>query len=95
MSEAPSTVSVRILDKEYQVSCPPEEVDELTASAKHLDTQMRKIREGGAVVGLDRMEVMAALNIAHELLRLRDDSASTSQRISALAERLTGALASD
>ncbi len=92
MSETASTVSVRILDKEYQVSCPADEVDELTASAKHLDAQMRQIRESGAVVGLDRMAVIAALNITHDLLRLREDSESTSQRISALAKRLDDAL---
>ena len=92
MSEAATTVSVRILDKEYQVSCPPEEVDELTASAKHLDAQMRRIREGGVVVGLDRMAVMAALNIAHDLLKLRDDHDSTAKRISALAQRVVEVL---
>lgn len=92
MSASTATVSVRILDKEYQVSCPPDEVDELTASARHLDEQMRRIREGGSVVGLDRMAVMAALNIAHDLLRLKDQADSTSKRISALAERVTEAL---
>lgn len=95
MSAPASTVSVRILDKEYQVNCPPDEVDELTASAKHLDQQMRRIREGGSVVGLDRMAVMAALNIAHDLLKMRDAAESTSKRISVLAQRLTEALGDD
>ena len=95
MSDAAATVSVRILDKEYQVSCPPEQVDELTASARHLDQQMREIRESGSVVGLDRMAVMAALNIAHDLLRLKDNAEATSQRISALAQRVNDALADE
>jgi len=95
VSESPSTISVRILDKEYQVSCPPDEVDGLTASAKHLDAQMREIREGGNVLGLDRMAVMAALNIAHDFLRLREDTANASGRISALAQRLNDALDDD
>lgn len=95
MSESASTVSVRILDREYQVSCPPEQVDELTASARHLDAQMREIRESGNVVGLDRMAVMAALNMAHDLLRMRGDAEDTSTRISALASRLTEALSEE
>ncbi len=73
MSRSATTVSVRILDKEYQVACSPDEIDELTASARHFDTQMRIIRESGKVLGLDRMAVMAGLNIAHEYLKLRNE----------------------
>jgi len=71
MSE-PTTVSVKILDKEYQVSCQQEEVEALSASARYLDQQMRQIRETGKVFGLDRIAVMAALNLANELLQKRD-----------------------
>ncbi|MEP5765751.1 MAG: cell division protein ZapA [Halieaceae bacterium] len=63
------TVSVNILDKEYQVSCPPEQEAELIVSASYLDKQMRSIRESGKVIGLERIAVMAALNISHELLQ--------------------------
>ena len=66
-----TTVSVRILDKEYQVSCRQDEVDALTSSARYLDQQMRQIRESGKVFGLDRIAVMAALNLANELLEKR------------------------
>ncbi len=66
-----TTVSVKILDKEYQVSCRQDEVDALTASARFLDQQMRQIRESGKVFGLDRIAVMAGLNIAHDLLQKR------------------------
>jgi cell division protein ZapA len=68
---AATTVSVKILDKEYQVACPPEEVDALTASARYLDQQMHTIRDTGKVFGLDRIAVMAALNIANEFLAKR------------------------
>lgn len=64
-----STVTVNILDKEYQVSCPPEQEAELVVSASYLDKQMRSIRESGKVIGLERIAVMAALNISHELLQ--------------------------
>jgi cell division protein ZapA len=66
------TVAVRILDKEYQVACPPQQQAELLLSARHLDQQMRAIRETGKVIGLERIAVMAALNISHELLRARN-----------------------
>ncbi len=64
-----STISVKILDKEYQVSCPPDEVDALKRSAEYLDKQMRDIRNNASVFGLDRIAVMAALNITNDLLR--------------------------
>jgi len=65
----PHNVTVRILDKDYQVACPADQESELLVSAKYLDKQMRTIRESGKVIGLERIAVMAALNISHELLR--------------------------
>jgi cell division protein ZapA len=62
-------MTVKILDKDYQVTCPEEQEAELLVSAKYLDKQMRGIRETGKVVGLERIAVMAALNISHELLQ--------------------------
>jgi cell division protein ZapA len=89
-------VSVRILEKEYQVACLPEERSELLDSAEHLNAKMREIRDGGNVVGLDRIAVMAALNLAHELLRLRGRGESVdtdvSQKIRQLRERVETAL---
>jgi cell division protein ZapA len=61
------TITVNILDKDYQIACPPEQQAELVDAAKYLDSQMRRIRSNGKVVGLERIAVMAALNIAHEL----------------------------
>lgn len=65
----PNTVTVKILDKDYQVACPEEQEAQLQASAKYLDKQMRGIRSSGKVIGLERIAVMAALNIGYELLR--------------------------
>ncbi|MEE4277136.1 MAG: cell division protein ZapA [Halieaceae bacterium] len=67
-----STFSVTILEKEYQVACPPEQQADLLLSARHLDEQMRAIRSTGKVIGLERIAVMAALNISHELLQARN-----------------------
>jgi len=64
-----NTVTVKILDKEYQVACPEEQHSELIVSARYLDKQMHTIRDSGKVIGLERIAVMAALNISHELLQ--------------------------
>jgi cell division protein ZapA len=68
----PNTVTVRILDKDYQVACPEEQEAQLVSSAKYLDKQMRGIRDSGKVIGLERIAVMAALNIGYELLQATD-----------------------
>jgi len=97
MSERQTTVSVRILDKEYQVACPEEEVDALTAAARYLDRQMTEIRDTGKVFGLDRIAVMAALNITNELLsskgRSEEMSGMMQERVGRLIERISGVLA--
>lgn len=72
MSGDPSRVSVKILEKEYHVTCPPEERPALLDSAEYLNRKMREIRDSGKVIGLDRIAVMAALNIVNELLKARD-----------------------
>ena len=66
-----SRVSVRLLDREYQVACPMDERSDLLDSAEYLDGKMREIRDTGKVVGLDRIAVIAALNIANELIKQR------------------------
>ncbi len=72
MKEANAQVSVRILDKEYQVACPASERTDLLDSAEVLNTKMREIRDAGRIVGLDRIAVMAALNIANDLLHAQE-----------------------
>jgi cell division protein ZapA len=89
MSEALTTVSVRILDKEYQVSCRQDEVDALSAAARHVDGQMREIREAGKVFGLDRIAVMTALNLANELLQNRNAVTSRQNEADAIVRSLT------
>ena len=68
MPQQPTTVEVKILDKEYLVACPQEEQEALLRSARHLDTKMREIRASGKVFGTERIAVMAALNITNEML---------------------------
>lgn len=81
-----TTIAVQIVDHEYQVRCERGEVNDLIASAQELDARMREVRNGGTAFGLDRIAVIAALNIANDNLRLR-------QRLDALHDdvaRLTG-----
>lgn len=68
MSENSIPVIVRILDKEYRIACNQGEEQPLLSSARFLDQKMREIRSNGKVLGTDRIAVMAALNLAHELL---------------------------
>lgn len=67
-SEKMIPVSIRIMEKEYKISCPEGEHESLLASAKHVNENMRKIRDGGKALGAERVAVMAAINIAHELI---------------------------
>lgn len=64
-------VTVVILDREYAVACTPEEKPGLIAAAAFLDARMREIRNNAKLVGLERIAVMAALNIAHDSLQMR------------------------
>ncbi|HTW38229.1 MAG TPA: cell division protein ZapA [Steroidobacteraceae bacterium] len=68
----PARVSVRIMDKEFVVACSYEERSALLDSAEFLNARMREVRDSGKVVGLDRIAVMVALNLANELLQLRE-----------------------
>jgi cell division protein ZapA len=91
----PARVSVKILDKEYFVGCPPDERNALLESAEYLNKQMRDIRDTGKVLGGERIAVMAALNIAHELLQQRTQGGASPElgaRLKLLRERVESAL---
>ena len=97
MSEERVTrVSVRLLDREYQVACPAEERADLLDSAEYLDTKMREVRDAGKVVGLDRIAVISALNLANELIKLRRNGSvvdsDLGSKIRTLRERVESAL---
>jgi len=96
MSQEQARVSVRIMEKEYVIACPYEERTALLDTAEFLNSRMREIRDSGKVVGLDRIAVMVALNLANELLRLKNRDArletEASGRIRALRERVEGAI---
>lgn len=64
-------LDVSILDREFRVACPEDERAGLLEAVAYLDGKMREIRDAGKVVTVERIAIMAALNIAHELLRTR------------------------
>lgn len=86
------TVSVKLLDEEYQISCEEAEVDGLKSSAHDLDDRMRRIREAGKVFGVDRIAVMAALNIAHDNVLASEKVAEAERDVRKLVERVSRAL---
>ena len=96
MTDRTTRVSVRILEKEYPVACLPEERSELLDSAEYLNVKMREIRDAGNIVGLDRIAVMAALNLANELIRAQGQDEELKNivglRIRAMREQLDSAL---
>ena len=99
MSEMFAHITIRILEKEYQVSCPAEEKANLLASVELLNKKMRDIRDSGKVIGLDRIAIMAALNLANELLKRSGDERQLKDnivpRVRAMSERLDAALKPD
>lgn len=96
MTEPTAQVSIRILDKEYQVACPVSERTDLLDSAEILNAKMREIRDSGRVVGLDRIAVMAALNMANDLIhaKARDRvlEGDYSSRLKSISDRVDSIL---
>lgn len=96
MSNQNKGAIVSILDKEFRVGCPNDQVESLNQAASYLDDQMRLIRRSGRVIGTERIAVMAALNIAHELITLRqgpnDSIEDLNTRIKCLQDKIDQAI---
>ncbi|MDP2227685.1 MAG: cell division protein ZapA [Moraxellaceae bacterium] len=91
MSTETSTLEVFILDKSYRINCPENEQESLRASALFLDRKMREIRGSGKVVGLERIAVITALNISHELLsasRRMDEESDSKAELGRLISKI-------
>ena len=92
MSSEP--VAIRVLDREYTVGVEPEERDSLIAAAKLLDGRMREVRGANRMAAVDRVAVLAALNLAHELQQLRDENGARDRELArtldGLQRRLDG-----
>jgi cell division protein ZapA len=96
VSDTFAHVNIKILEKEYQVSCPTKERTALLDSAELLNSKMLEIRDSGKVVGLDRIAVMAALNMANELISAHGTTVNleteAKERVQAMRERVETAL---
>lgn len=95
MSEA-EPMSIKILEKEYHIACPPEERADLLRSAEVLSMKMREVRDSGKVVGLDRIAVMVALNLTNDLLKAEGAGevmeSDVADRVQRLREKVESAL---
>ena len=98
MSDQSTAVQVKILDKEYQVNCPPADQEALIKSARYLDENMRKIKDRGNIHGVEKIAVMAALNITHDMLRkdrmINETRQETTQQVKGLEDKIENAISS-
>ena len=87
-----TAVDVAILGRTYRVKCAAEEVDALRSAARHVDRAMREVQGAGAALGMDRIAVMAALNIANDHLTHGDGSEDVEPQLQRLTAKLDAAL---
>ena len=94
--EASVTVNIKLLDREFLVGCKPDEREGLLAAVEHLNRKMRDIRHAARSPGYDRIAVLAALDITHELLMLQRSqtrlSSTAGEQIAVLRRKLEDAL---
>ncbi|MDZ7851430.1 MAG: cell division protein ZapA [Halomonas sp.] len=86
------TTDITLLERSYAIACPPEEQEKLERAARYLDRAMQGIHARGRVVDREKIAIMAALNIAHELLEALDDQQAGEQSLNELNARLEKAL---
>ncbi len=82
------SVTVTLLNKDFQVSCPPDAEEQLNDASHYLNQKMREIRKSGRVIGMERIAIMAALNITHELIILKQQKENYEQSVCKKIERL-------
>ena len=97
MSDESKTLDVEIMGKTYRVTCAPEEEKDLLAAVDFVDVRMTEIRETGRTMAIERLAVMTALNIAHELLNSKSGkgvaTSDIKRKISLMRTTITEALA--
>lgn len=92
-------VSITIMDKEYVVSCPPGEEAHLREAARVLGERMTQAREAGKTLGAERVAVVTALNVVHEMLGLQREhdasGAALGEHVARIGAKLGDALGGD
>ena len=94
MKPAAKLISVTILDREYNVACPDGQEHELQKAARFLDKKMQEIKSSGKVFGMERIAVMAALNLTHELLHQDEVDNTESVEIEKMTQKIDQVLGS-
>lgn len=95
-AKRPISLDVAIMGREFRIACPEDEKEGLLQAVNHLDRKMREIRETGKITGLERIAIMAALNITHDYLNARPpvvDDGAARKKLVHLNEQLDAALA--
>ena len=92
MSSDKNTTEINLLDRKYLIACPTAEQEDLLRSARYLNKKMSEIRRGGKVLSMERLAVMAALNITHDMLQQDAINQQHQQLITRLSEQLDQAL---
>ena len=88
-------LTVKIKEKEYRIACPEEEKDNLKASADLLNEKLNEIKQQGSVIGTERIAIMAALNMSHEILHNKaivEEHDDMNERIDNLSERISDSM---
>jgi len=85
-------MDVSILGRDFRITCPDDEREELLKAVAYLDKKMREIRDSGKVIGSERVAIMAALNIAHELLIARRSDGFDTEEFRRRIDRMEAAL---
>ena len=93
MTAENNTLTVSIVGKDYQVACPAGEEESLRDAAHYLHKLMESIRASGRVVGLDRVAVMAALNVSNELLQSKNSQVDSQAKVAAQVQKLSDRVA--
>mgnify|MGYP000486457904 CR=1 FL=1 len=86
------TVSVNLLGQDYKINCPKGHEADLQEAAEYLNNQMREIKASGKIIGLEKIAVIAALNITHDMLSGRKYARSNEQQLRELTSQLDSAL---
>ncbi len=89
MSETKPT-SITILDKEYLIACSDEERDLLNDAVRLLNERMQEVKTSGKIIGSERIAVLAALNIAHEMLAYKNENEGYTSNIDGVIRRIQG-----
>jgi len=95
MNNNDQTISVELLGKEYRIACPPEARQDLDRAAQLLNKRMQEVKSQGKLYGVERVAIMTALNLAHELLNSTGNGQYLQKQLSELNHKIENALSED